>query len=140
MNARGQPGLDRRLTPAADAPEAPVCAVPVTVDGLPSITGERCLTSVTFDQLVQDVCLKHGITASQIFSKEKPNYVVWPRFLLCYLADQLFRFPRHELFKRMRKSRDTCLNALKAMQNRIETEPVFAAKVSVWLAFYKQKP
>ena len=45
MNTRGQPGIERRLTPAPAAPEAPLHAVPSDVNGLPAITGGRAIAS-----------------------------------------------------------------------------------------------
>lgn len=98
--------------------------------GLLTTTEAHLQTDVAFNAALVAVCLEWGVPAGRVISKGRVSEFVVPRHVLMWLMRRTTDLSM-ESIGQMVGGRDhtSVLNGCRSVQNRIDTEPDFAARV-----------
>lgn len=87
---------------------------------------------------IQDaVSAYYNVPMIQFLGRIRDTGTVWPRMLAMYLCRQLTSGTSATITEPFNRDRSTLTNACQAIENRMVTEPHFAAEVRTWLEAFK---
>jgi len=97
----------------------------------PGVIGKMEISRLeaTKEMILRAVCREYEVTIPQLTAKSRKRKVVEPRHVACYLLRKYAHWVWEEIGTEFNRDHTTAMNAYRAVQDRMDTEPEFKARI-----------
>ena len=122
---------------------SPIFDMPTQSKPLPPLArpawSEEC-KSLAAARIVQAVALHYGLSPWDLYTPCRKKRVSLPRHFAVWLIKKCTRWTYAELGTLFCRDHGTMINSVRSTEDRIATEPRFAAQARIWLGKFDNYP
>ena len=99
------------------------------------------INNVSLKDIAEAACQRHpNLTMKLLLGKSSPARIAWVRFMIYFVARETTGLSLPQIGKFFGRDHSIINYGVQSVRKKMSVDPVYAAKIEKWVAYFKQAP